>query len=255
VSEKFLTVLVVPHDERNVRRLRLSYRRLRVLGLVGIVVVLVALASVLTWGRMAGRAARVEVLERENRQLVEENAQVEAIASNLERSEQAYRQIREMAGLPDEGPGVALEQASIDLPGGAAPSERPPDLRGRPGPEPSGWPLTIKGFVTAGFSGRQEHTGVDIAVPLNTPVVATAAGTVKQTGSDPVYGAFIILAHADGFETMYAHNGPLLVQRGGEVARGDVIAYSGNSGESTASHLHYEVRRGGTPIDPTSYLR
>jgi murein DD-endopeptidase MepM/ murein hydrolase activator NlpD len=54
---------------------------------------------------------------------------------------------------------------------------------------------------------------------------------------------------------MYAHNGPLLVQRGGEVARGDVIAYSGNSGESTAPHLHYEVRRGGTPIDPTSYLR
>lgn len=253
MSEKFLTLLVVPHDERNVRRLRLSYRRLRVLAIAGALVLLAGGAAVVTWGRVASRAARVEILERENRQLVAENAQVEEIATNLERSEEAYRQIREMAGLPDEGPDVALEQASIDLPGGAVSAERPPDLRGRPGPQPSGWPLTIKGFVTAGFEG--EHTGVDIAVPANTPVVATADGTVRQAGTDPLYGAFVILSHEGGFETMYAHNGPLLVQRGERVARGDVIAYSGNSGESTAPHLHYEVRQEGAPIDPTTYLR
>lgn len=255
MSEKFLTLLVVPHDERNVRRLRLSYRRLRILAVVGVVIVLAAVAAILSWGRVAGRAARVEILEMENRRLAGENAKVDEIASNLARSEEAYQQIREMAGLPNDGSEVGLERISVDLPGGAPSTQRPPDLRGRPGPQPSGWPLTIKGFVTAGFTGRDGHSGVDIAVPANTPVVATADGTVKQVGSDRVYGAFVILAHADGIETMYAHNGPLLVERGEAVTRGTIIAYSGNSGESTAPHLHYEVRRNGSPVDPTTFLR
>jgi murein DD-endopeptidase MepM/ murein hydrolase activator NlpD len=256
MREKFLTLLVVPHDERNVRRLRLSYRRLRVYAGIAILLGVCALGAVLTWGMVASRAARVEVLERQNRQLANENAKVSEIATNLERSEEAYRQIRDMAGLPRDGSGTAIEQASaIDLPSGAPSGERPPELQGRPGPEPSGWPLTIKGFVTAVFTGAQGHTGVDIAVPANTPVVATAAGTVSEAGTDDVYGAYVVLTHAGGTETMYAHNGPLLVERGEEVARGDIIAYSGNSGESTAPHLHYEVRRGGAPIDPTTFLR
>jgi len=65
----------------------------------------------------------------------------------------------------------------------------------------------------------------------------------------------VILSHAEGIETMYAHNGPILVERGERVARGDVVAYSGNSGQSSAPHLHYEVREGGTAVDPTAYLR
>jgi len=253
MSERFLTVLVVPHDERNVRRLRLSYRRLKVLTAVACVLVLGALAAFLTWGRVAERAARAEILERENRRLADENAKVVEIATNLERSEEAYRQIREMAGLPPD-PGAAEQASTIDLPTGEVAAERPPELRGRPGPRPSGWPLTIKGFITAGFTGADGHTGLDIAAPLNTPVVATADGTVKQAGIDPVYGSYVILTHAEGLETMYAHNGPLLVTRGERVARGDVIAYSGNSGQSSAPHLHYEVREGGAPIDPSTFL-
>ena len=253
MSEKFLTILVVPHDERHVRRLRLSYRRIKILGGIGGGLALGVLIGFLSWGQIAGRAARVEVLERENRRLADENAKVVEIATNLERTEEAYRQIREMAGLPDDG--AAIEQAAMELPAAPLEAERPPELRGRPGPSPSGWPLTIKGFITAGFTGGQAHTGVDIAVPLNTPVVATADGVVKQTGTDRIYGSFVILSHAEGIETMYAHNGPILVERGERVARGDVVAYSGNSGQSSAPHLHYEVREGGTAVDPTAYLR
>ncbi len=255
MSEKFLTILVVPHDERHVRRLRLSYRRIKILSAAAGFLALGGLAAFLTWGQVAGRAARVEVLERENRRLADENAKVVEIASNLERSEEAYRRIRAMAGLPEEGAAPQEQASSIELPTGGASSERPPELRGRPGPQPSGWPLTIKGFITSGFTGADGHTGVDIAVPVDTPVVVTADGTVKQTGTDRVYGAFVIVSHAGGLETMYAHNGPLLVSRGERVSRGDVVAYSGNSGQSSAPHLHYEVRKGGAPIDPTPYLQ
>lgn len=255
MTERYLTILVVPHDERNVRRLRLSYRRLAlVAGSVALILVAAVLGA-LTWGRVAARAAQAEMLERENRRLAAENARVEEIAANLEHSEQVYRQIRAMAGLPPDEDAEEVALAPVGTEPDARPVERPAELGGRPGPTPSGWPLTLKGFVTAEYTGRDGHTGVDIAVPVNTPVAATADGTVKQTGTDPVYGVFVVLAHADGYETMYAHNAHLLVDRDERVTRGQIIAYSGNSGQSSAPHLHYEVRRGGWPVDPTPFLR
>ena len=254
----FLTILVVPHNERTVRRLRLSYRLIRILTLAAIVVGFAAALGFLMWGKIATRAVRAEILEQENRRLTTENAKVTEIAANLERSEQAYRQIRTMAGLEqgsDASQTVVIPPATAIVEAEEAPAQRPRELGGTPGSRPSGWPLTVQGFVTADYTGRDGHPGVDIAVPLNTPVVATAPGTVKQVGRDAVYGEFIVLDHGDGIETMYAHNGHLLIERGRSVGRGEMIAYSGNSGRSSAPHLHYEVRRQGVAVDPTPFLR
>jgi murein DD-endopeptidase MepM/ murein hydrolase activator NlpD len=96
---------------------------------------------------------------------------------------------------------------------------------------------------------------VDIAVPVHTPVLATAGGLVAAAESDPVYGHYVVVAHGGGIETMYGHNAVLLVETGERVTRGQPIAYSGNSGRSTAPHLHYEIRRAGRAIDPAPYLR
>ena len=90
---------------------------------------------------------------------------------------------------------------------------------------------------------------------VHTPVLATARGTVAAAASDPVYGHYVVLAHGGGLETMYGHNAVLLVEVGETVERGQPIAYSGNSGRSTAPHLHYEIRRDGRAIDPAPYLR
>lgn len=254
-EKKHLTVLVVPHDERNVRRLRLSYRWLKAVAAVAVVVGVLAVVAVLTYGRVAVQATRAAMLERENERLSEENQKVGAIAENLARTEAAYRQIREMAGLSEGEPGGSLvddpaeTREPLDLPAGGA-------LRGEAAEEgfPGGWPLTIKGFVTARFSGAAGHPGVDIAAPVNTPVVATGHGTVARAGTDPVYGEYILLRHAEDFHTMYGHNALLLVEEGDRVDRGETIAYSGNSGRSTAPHLHYEVRRSGRAVDPEPYL-
>ena len=120
---------------------------------------------------------------------------------------------------------------------------------------PSGWPLSLKGFETAGFGEDGGHPGVDIAVPVHTPVLATGRGVVAAAESDPVYGHYVVVAHGGGMETMYGHNAVLLVERGERITRGQPIAYSGNSGRSTAPHLHYEIRRDGRAIDPAPYLR
>ncbi|MBW3661024.1 MAG: M23 family metallopeptidase [Gemmatimonadetes bacterium] len=214
------------------------------------------MAAVATYARVAARATRVTMLERENERLAAENEKIEAIAGNLARSEAAYRQIREMAGLQGEtgeaGAEVGAEEQpnALDLAATGQTAQSPADGPGVPG----GWPLTIKGFRTAGFTGPDHHPGVDIAAPVNTPVVATAEGVVERAGSDPVYGEYVLLRHQDGFTTMYGHNALVLVQRGDPVERGETIAYSGNSGRSTAPHLHYEVRRRGRAVDPDAYL-
>jgi murein DD-endopeptidase MepM/ murein hydrolase activator NlpD len=250
VTDKFLTVLVVPHDERDVRRLRVSYRWIKVgMWLAGAVVV-VAVLAILSYGRVASRAARVAFLERENEKLVAENAKVDAIAQNLERTERAYAQIREMAGLPpvDRDPSPAGSREGGGAKASLTASTAPDSV-------PAGWPLALKGFKTAGYSGPQGHPGLDIAVPVHTPVLATARGTVAAAESDPVYGHYVVLGHGGGLETMYGHNALLLVEAGEHVTRGQPIAYSGNSGRSTAPHLHYEIRREGRAVDPAPFLQ
>lgn len=238
MRDKHLTLLVVPHDEHNVRQIRLSYRRLQVLAAVFGVVVVIALIGIASYGRVAVRAGRAVALERENARLQAENAKVNDIAMNLARTERAYEQIRSMAGLtPDVLPVEDAQQVDAE-----------PRL-------PRGWPLATKGFVTARFDGAEGHSGVDIAVPSNTPVVATASGKVSESGSDAVLGEYVLIDHDDGYETMYAHNANRLVSAGAAVERGQTIAYSGNSGRSTAPHLHYEVRTRGQPIDPAPYMR
>jgi murein DD-endopeptidase MepM/ murein hydrolase activator NlpD len=238
MRDKQLTLLIVPHDEHNVRQFKLSYRRLRVLAAVLGAVLVLALVGIASYGRVASRAGRAVALERENARLQAENAKVSDIATNLARTERAYDQIRAMAGLAAEEPPAEV------LPVGSAEPQ-----------SPTGWPLATKGFITAPFDSTEGHSGVDIAVPSNTPVVVTAGGTVRESGSDAVLGEYLLVDHDDGYETMYAHNANRLVSAGAAVERGQTIAYSGNTGQSTAPHLHYEVRKQGEPIDPAPYMR
>jgi murein DD-endopeptidase MepM/ murein hydrolase activator NlpD len=269
-----LTLLMVPEDEGDVRRIRLSYRALRWGGAAAGTLGIVLLLALGTYGSVLSRATRAALLERENRRLTAENAKVDEIVENLERSERTYRQIRSLAGLGDMITPVAaailpVEDGSAAEPAREVPAE-PTAEPSAPAPtwegaavepsrttslEPGGWPLQVRGFMTARFEGPDGHTGVDIAVPAETPVLATAAGVVTEAGFDSIFGYYVVLAHAGELETAYAHNVRLLVERGQRVARGDAIAYSGDSGRSSAPHLHYEVRRARRPVDPEPYLR
>lgn len=269
-----LTLMMVPEDERDVRRIRVSYRALRWGGAAAGTVGVVVLLALGTYGSVLSRATRAALLERENRRLAAENAKVDEIVENLERSERTFQQIRSLAGLGDMMPPVAAAIPPVDERSAAEPareipagptSEAPVPAPGREtagvepsrgiGLAPSGWPLQVRGFMTARFEGPGGHTGVDIAVPAETPVLATAAGVVTEAAFDSVLGHYVVLAHAGELETAYAHNVRLLVERGQRVARGEAIAYSGDSGRSSAPHLHYEVRRARRPIDPEPYLR
>ena len=123
---------------------------------------------------------------------------------------------------------------------------------------PDIWPVV--GIVTSGFGwrklkGRREfHTGVDIAAPYGSRVVATAPGYVIFAGYIKGYGRTVIIYHGYGFVTLYAHMSALAVKRGEKVAKNRVIGYIGSSGRTTGPHLHYEVIKYGVRQDPILYL-
>jgi len=101
-----------------------------------------------------------------------------------------------------------------------------------------------------GAWSREFHNGIDIACDYGTPVKATADGTVIFAGWDRVYGRKIEIDHGNGIVTFYGHNSRLTVKNGDQVKKGEIIAYSGNSGRSTGAHLHYGAIINGQSTDP-----
>jgi len=117
-----------------------------------------------------------------------------------------------------------------------------------------GWP--VSGPVTSGFGMRwgRMHEGIDIAVATGTPVRASAAGTVIQAGWLGGYGILVVVDHGGGLSTAYAHNSALASSVGQAIAAGEVVAYAGNTGNSSGPHVHFEVRVNGNATDPLGYL-
>ncbi|MBI1980420.1 MAG: peptidoglycan DD-metalloendopeptidase family protein [Methylocystis sp.] len=114
------------------------------------------------------------------------------------------------------------------------------------------WPA--RGRIIQGFSSGG-NDGINIAVPEGTQVKAAEGGVVAYAGNElKGYGNLVLIRHPNGFVSAYAHNGELDVKRGDQVKRGQTIAKSGQSGNVGSPQLHFELRKGSTPVDPTRYL-
>ena len=117
------------------------------------------------------------------------------------------------------------------------------------------------GRLSSGFGGRKapkrgastNHKGIDLATPTGTAVMASCGGTVTRAGWLGSYGYVIYIQHPGGRETRYGHLSKILVSAGQQVSQGQKIALSGNTGNSTGPHLHFELRINGTPVDPRNY--
>lgn len=114
------------------------------------------------------------------------------------------------------------------------------------------WPA--RGRIIQSYR-KGNNDGINIAVPEGTAVKAAEAGTVAYAGSElRGYGNLVLIRHPNGYVSAYAHNGELNVKRGDAVRRGQTIAKSGRSGNVSSPQLHFELRQGSTPVDPTEYL-
>ncbi|KAB2850741.1 MAG: M23 family metallopeptidase, partial [Hyphomicrobiaceae bacterium] len=118
------------------------------------------------------------------------------------------------------------------------------------------WP--VKGKIIGKFGPRNDgshNDGIDIAVPLGTEVVAAEDGVIAYAGNElKGYGNLILIRHDDNWVSAYAHNEQMLVKRGDKVKRGQVIAKAGKSGNIDHPVVHFELRQGSKPVDPTKHL-
>jgi murein DD-endopeptidase MepM/ murein hydrolase activator NlpD len=159
---------------------------------------------------------------------------------------------------PKAGPELAnarpTETASV-----ATPTEPPPTTNSvRAGNSGLSFRWPAKGRIIAGFGPKtngQTNDGINIALPEGTPIKAAEDGVVAYAGNElKGYGNLVLVRHADGYVTAYAHAKELLVKRGDPIKRGQVIARSGQTGNVDAPQLHFEIRKGPSPIDPMPHL-
>ena len=159
--------------------------------------------------------------------------------------------VQTVASVPTETARVARSEpqhaAPLDVTKKAEPAGAIPQFR---------WP--VKGRIIARF-GREpngtQNDGINLAVPEGTPVKAADDGVVAYAGNElKGYGNLVLVRHAGGYVSAYANASKLLVRRGDKVRRGQVIARAGQTGNVTSPQLHFEIRKGSTPVDPTKYL-
>lgn len=270
---KYLNVILLPDGKEGVRfkiSLKLAYFLTFLIGLFLLVVVVL----VISYAKVSYKALQAKSLALENRRLSEYNVKVTELEGQLKAYRSFIQKIGKLAGVEYSTkiePKIDYKEdlytmSEITTSDSESFNNRPsfpfqlPKSRINPFFEdfiPGGFP--VEGWITKGFVEKKEklgveHPGVDIACKEGTEVKATASGWVKFAGWDPEYGNLLILEHQEGYSTFYGHNKKLKVLEGEFVEREKVIALSGNTGKSTAPHLHYEIRKDGVPVDPKNFL-
>jgi murein DD-endopeptidase MepM/ murein hydrolase activator NlpD len=259
MKHKSVTIVVHTDGELESRQYRVPLWAFEIgkwtAGGIAVLVVLFFLFA----GPITRNAVRAQFLDRQVARLQEENGRVQQLAAALNRAEANYQELRQLLGVKAPPEKVVVR---ADLPRALAVRARPPGAPPRLASDsaaPLHWPLDDGGFVTRGQvqagDPAESHPGIDIAVPTGTAVRAAAGGIVAHAGTDTAYGLFVLLRHADGYETMYGHASRLVVREGDSVVAGQVIALSGSSGRSTAPHLHFEIRREGKSLDPLAVVK
>jgi murein DD-endopeptidase MepM/ murein hydrolase activator NlpD len=273
MKKKHVTFLIVPEGSPKSLKFTLSlWASWAITGGFAFLLIFVLAMSVLH-GKLLYDVLLGQSLKQENSKLRAYNARVVELEKELGDYKAFVGKVAELAGV-QYGDSAESRSDEYDTTADAEASEMISPLAERQGgilsatdsiqtvadsltSIPKGVPIT--GFITQGFSMqvpdfRSAHPGVDFAAKTGTDVKATAGGMVILSGWDEIYGNLVAIDHLNGYVTYYGHNSKNLVKVGDIVTRGQIIALSGNTGRSSAPHLHYEIRKDDVPVNPDSYL-
>lgn len=255
----YVTLMLISSDSGKAPwSLKLSRGKYRAIVAAIVLVLLLLAAAALASPILLSHSRERAALAEENEELRRIQGKIAMLEENLQAYRQILARVTALAGVDLSEYGMLLETpppASTSAKGSLL-AVSDSNLSQSPQPIPTGFP--VKGFVSRTFrpyeqNPRTRHHGVDLAVPTGTPVAATADGIVTHAGWDEVFGWIVMLRHADSVETVYGHNDTLLVRTGQTVRYGQTLALSGNTGVSSAPHVHYEIRVNGKPVDPEQY--
>lgn len=270
-------LLVIPEDESDVRQFRLPRKAVFTLLTVAcLLIVYAAVETVLFW-TVAQRAAEVEPLRRRLKELEGSSAELNRLGGELTRLKKFEQQLKGVLSGKEQGglSGISPwgDGSATELPSSVPPN--PDDAAAKSAISPvavarslGGLAYTamdvpsvppLRGYVTRRFNAGSAnqplvHQGLDIAARAGTPVLAAADGLVVFADWTYRYGNLVVLAHRSGYLSFYGHNQILFVKSGERVRQAQPVALVGTSGLSTAPHLHFELWKDGTPVDPMALL-
>lgn len=249
MPRKELSFFIAGNYSTNSLRFSLPLWVVRLLAGVAGLLVLVAVASLVMALAGAYRLSRLSYLEHRNNDLEAEFAKVVTLRNQLEQVEEQSRKMATMLGIEKTPPPVNWDSFPVDsqaLPGW---------LKGKPwGSELVPKLVPLEQYAVS-QRAQKGHVGIDLAAEEGAPVRATADGVVEQRGEDPQYGRFLLLKHGQGYESYYGHLKDWNVDRGDTVQAGKEIGWVGTTGQSTAPHLHFEIRKDGQRINPAKVLK
>ncbi len=283
ISKKRLyDILIVPSDDAGqAKRIRLAPWQIGAVLALGVVLVLSAVLVLLIFTPLGLLVpiANPELENRYNRELLSINQRMSDLMQELVELRAYSVKVRQALGenvsLTDSGlvvskgarrqptgqqsVGEQRQQIAQSVPQDFVRTSPRPMIERVSGEDPNkvAFPviLPVEGYITRGYDPNQRHFGLDIAGKTGTPVNAAAEGYVIFAGWTYEDGYLIILSHAGGFVTFYKHNQSLLKSANSFVKRGEPVALLGNSGvTSSGPHLHFEIWKNGTPVDPALYI-
>lgn len=273
---KYMTLMIIPYPGADVRSMKISHRALKILAVATTLLASAAVAFAIYLKPVFYKASRFESLVAENRELAKQNSKIVDLQKKISAIDKMIGRIQVAQGVKSaqelDEKGLAAVMAQPVERQDQAPSEVLPEDYGSSEPQvlstvaiptdtsrsdiPFGMPINEKGFISRTFNPKIYHYGVDFAIKQGTPVKSTADGAVTIAEKNDNLGYYIMIKHGSGFSTMYAHNSRLIVEKGAQVRKGDLIAYSGNLGVSSGPHLHYAVfDENGNPVDPLPFLQ
>jgi len=283
------TVIIVPHSQARFIKFSFSTRTLAAAGGACLLAVALSIGAIAYSGNAVSRRADVERLQIENQELAEVNQQLSTtiieVQARLDDFEERTSRLALAAGMQTNTAGIVGASSVGNQVGSGGLYDRVPDapetlreqgrwieqqldlmdrklaetgkvLASTPTMAPTVGVLT-DGFGTRNdpFTGRRAfHRGLDISARRGTPVLAPADGVVVFAGRNGGLGKTLRISHGFGFTTLYGHLNEFSVDLGDEIRRGDQIGTVGNTGRSTASHLHYEVHEDGKARDPLYFI-
>ncbi|NIS37797.1 peptidoglycan DD-metalloendopeptidase family protein [Candidatus Saccharibacteria bacterium] len=247
-KKKILNILLIPDNEASPKSFRIRYSTLKFLVVATGIVVIALLIGIVTYSQVLQGAMETDQVEQENTRLREQLQKVGQLQNELNLLKKYNEKVRnslqgyvKFADKPDDqsiSPGKLL-QANL---------KKVSIFENVPISPP------VVGFVSQEYDWPA-HSGIDIVAPAGTPIKAAANGVVVFDGWTYEKGFLVILYHDGEYLTSYWHNARNAVSANQRVKQGDVIAYLGNSGESSSGpHLHFEIWRKGQSINPRNFL-
>lgn len=267
-----LNVIIVPDEGASPRRYSLSVFWLKFWGFVGVIAVIGIVIGASSWGFLARKSLDYNRITLDNERLLVENKRIVRVAQQVDQSRKILSQIvRSLGGHLDigrplaNGDSIYLEDVFSE--GMLAPKPQEPlkvhnvNNTSRKQISSYGMPthVPIKGFISQEYFvdhlfPQRNHRGIDFAGKTGSPISAAADGRVIFEGWTPSFGNFILLSHAEGYLTFYGHNQINLKRIGEHVKREEPIALLGNSGYSSAPHLHFETWKDGVALNPLELM-